>query len=152
MIKYMETVRREDGGIVATLFADTKTEVPSTGAETTTETTNFVETLKPGSLVYTADGNAALLKSDDNWAWQGSGGSTNPVFTLHFSDDTTQDFEYTDGMTWAEYVESDFNSQGLFAGEDYIEYDYHRIRFHDDSVEMTEHISSSENYTVDLNE
>ena len=67
MIKWMETVKKESDGWVVTLFADTKDEVAETGAATTVS--DFFRPLKAGSLIYTADRKAALLKSNDNWEW-----------------------------------------------------------------------------------
>ena len=46
------------------LFADTKTEVPSTGSETI----NGIE-LDPGSIIYTANLDIGVLKSNDEWEW-----------------------------------------------------------------------------------
>lgn len=60
-----------DGGTlqepVATSFADTKAEVPETGAAT--EVTGLKGTLSAGSIIYTAKLEVALLKSDDTWEW-----------------------------------------------------------------------------------
>lgn len=60
-----------DGGTlqepVVTAFADTKDEVPATGAAT--EVKGLEGTLSSGSIIYTAKLEVALLKSDDTWEW-----------------------------------------------------------------------------------
>lgn len=56
-------------GQMVTLYADTKAEVPSTGAATVNSLGEIVE-LKPGDVIYTADFNAAILKSNDQWKWK----------------------------------------------------------------------------------
>lgn len=56
-------------GQMVTLFADTKSEVPSTGAATVSSLGEQL-ILNPGDVVYTADFNAAILKSNDQWKWK----------------------------------------------------------------------------------
>ena len=59
------------------LFADTQTEVPTTGAATAAIAKygehgehNFTGTLTMGSVLYTADFHIAILKSNDQWSWR----------------------------------------------------------------------------------
>lgn len=52
---------------IQTIFADTKAEVPATGAETVVEGLNSKITY--GSVLYTAKMEIAVLKSDDTWEW-----------------------------------------------------------------------------------
>lgn len=60
-----------DGGTaeskIVTIYADTKNEVPSTGTET-----NFngqTANIAPGSVIYTASLDVAILDSNDTWNW-----------------------------------------------------------------------------------
>lgn len=68
MIKLMEITGKDAGGVIATLFADTKDEVPATGAATVA--TGLADTLSAGSMLYTASLEIACLKSDDTWNWK----------------------------------------------------------------------------------
>lgn len=52
------------------LFADTKAEVPATGAATAAEITGFTDTLPPTTLLYTAAFEVAVLDTSDNWNWK----------------------------------------------------------------------------------
>ena len=54
-----------------TLFADTKAEVPATGAETKLLIEQWPEDmdLPIASALYTPDFDIAILKSDDTWKW-----------------------------------------------------------------------------------
>ena len=52
------------------LLADTKSEVPATGALTKAELTGFTSDLVPGSVVYTASCEVAILNTSDNWVWK----------------------------------------------------------------------------------
>lgn len=57
------------------LFADTKSEITDVDmetGETTMEIVGMVPNVKltQGSMVITADGDAAFLKSDGTWRWQ----------------------------------------------------------------------------------
>lgn len=61
------------------LYADTKTEVPQLGSNTLSNLT-----LETGSMLYTANGEVAFLKSDDTWSWaeetsSGGGGGSSPT-------------------------------------------------------------------------
>lgn len=50
------------------LYSDTKAEVPATGAET--DVANWPGgTILPGSVLYTAALEIAVLNSDDQWIW-----------------------------------------------------------------------------------
>ena len=62
----VRVIKIEDKNIYM-LFADTKSEVAETGAET-------IGTIGPmgaGSMIYTANADVAILKSDDTWNWIG---------------------------------------------------------------------------------
>lgn len=50
-----------------TLYADTKAEVGSTGAETTVD--DFGGTLGTASLIYTSAFEVGILDSNDEWVW-----------------------------------------------------------------------------------
>jgi hypothetical protein len=52
------------------LLADTKDEVPETGAATAPLIPNFKNALEPGSIVWTASFEVAVLDSEDNWSWK----------------------------------------------------------------------------------
>jgi hypothetical protein len=67
MIKVIEYPSPTTANKVYTLFADTKTEVPSTG-EDTAEAAG-VKKLAAGSVIYTAKLAVAVLKSNDRWDW-----------------------------------------------------------------------------------
>lgn len=67
MIKIIEYPSPTTANKVYTLFADTKTEVPSTG-EDTAEAAG-VNRLAAGSVIYTAKLAVAVLKSNDRWDW-----------------------------------------------------------------------------------
>lgn len=67
MIKVIEYPSSTTANKVYTLFADTKTEVPSTG-EDTAEAAG-VKKLAAGSVIYTAKLAVAVLKSNDRWDW-----------------------------------------------------------------------------------
>lgn len=67
MIKVIEYPSPTTANKVYTLFADTKTEVPSTG-EDTAEAAG-VKKLAVGSVIYTAKLAVAVLKSNDRWDW-----------------------------------------------------------------------------------
>lgn len=67
MIKVIEYPSPTTANKVYTLFADTKTEVPSTG-EDTAEAAG-VKKLAAGTMLYTAKLELAVLKSDDSWEW-----------------------------------------------------------------------------------
>lgn len=59
------------------LFADAKTDVPSTGVATAAVVSGVpnayipVLTLAPGSVVYTSKGEVAALTTADTWNWWG---------------------------------------------------------------------------------
>lgn len=53
-----------------TLFADTKAEVPETGAATKALISGFSDDLPPTTIIYTADFKIAVLDTDDNWNWK----------------------------------------------------------------------------------
>lgn len=58
------------GDKVYSLFSDTKNEVPSTGSATLPLVEGFKGSkLLPGSILYTAKLEIAVLKSDDTWEW-----------------------------------------------------------------------------------
>ena len=50
---------------VCTLFADTKTEVPTYGKDTI----DLAGPLGAGSVIYTADLDIGVLNSSDEWVW-----------------------------------------------------------------------------------
>lgn len=68
MIKLMEITGKDAGGVIATLFADMKVEVPETGAATVAA--GLSDPLSAGSMLYTASLEIACLKSDDTWNWK----------------------------------------------------------------------------------
>lgn len=51
------------------VYADTKAEVPATGALTSAEMEG-TPVLPPMTMLYTADLEVAILDSTDNWVWQ----------------------------------------------------------------------------------
>ena len=51
------------------LFADTKTEVPSTGVATR-NAMGGTFALPPTSIIHTAAGEVAVLDTNDNWVWK----------------------------------------------------------------------------------
>lgn len=53
---------------VLTMFADTKSEVPETGSATATSA-RIIKKPAPGSILYTARLEIAVLKSNDHWEW-----------------------------------------------------------------------------------
>lgn len=53
------------------LFADTKDEVPATGAATKLLVSELEEDLPPTTIIYTADFKIAVLDTNDNWHWKG---------------------------------------------------------------------------------
>lgn len=55
---------------VLTLFADSKAEVPSTGASTAALIPGFKGKILPTSIIYTANFEVAVLKTNDNWSWK----------------------------------------------------------------------------------
>lgn len=67
MIKIVEYAGQNTANNVLVLFADTKTEVPSTG-EATAEAAG-IKKIAAGSVIYTAKLAVAVLKSNDNWDW-----------------------------------------------------------------------------------
>lgn len=67
MIKVVEYPKNTTAVNVCVLFADTKTEVPSTG-EATAEAAG-IKKIAAGSVIYTAKMAVAVLKSNDNWDW-----------------------------------------------------------------------------------
>ena len=69
MIKIKQIDASNVRGQTVTIFADTKAEVPATGAATIAAIGEKIE-LTPGDVVYTGDFNAAILKSNDNWGWK----------------------------------------------------------------------------------
>ena len=61
------------------LYADTKAEVPATGAATAALAKYgehgehaFNGALTMASIIYTADGHFAILNSSDEWCWRGN--------------------------------------------------------------------------------
>lgn len=54
-------------GIV--LYADTKAEVPATGAATSALIEGTPD-LPPSTIIYTASCEVAILNSSDNWIWR----------------------------------------------------------------------------------
>lgn len=52
------------------LFADTKNEVESTGTATAAKIPGYKGILEPGSIVWTASFEAAVLNSSDQWVWK----------------------------------------------------------------------------------
>ena len=69
MIKLLDITSQKNGKVVATLFSDTKAEVPETGVETTV--TDLPLELDTGSLLITAYFDVAFLDSNGNWIWKG---------------------------------------------------------------------------------
>ena len=69
MIVIDELVGRNEKSGKLVLFADTKDEVPSTGAATAPMIPGYKGTLEPVSIVWTGDKHAAVLGTDDNWDW-----------------------------------------------------------------------------------
>ena len=67
-IKLMEISGQDAGGAVVTLFADTKDEVPETGAATVVPGLGMP--ISTGSILYTAKVELACLKSDNTWQWK----------------------------------------------------------------------------------
>ena len=67
MIKIVEYPTNTTAQNVYVLFADTKTEVPSTGTATA-EAAN-IKKLAAGTVLYTAKMAVAVLKSNDSWDW-----------------------------------------------------------------------------------
>lgn len=63
MIKIIDV----DNFNVCTIYADTKDEVPETGAETVVS--GYNGTIGSASILYTAKFEVAVLKSDDTWEW-----------------------------------------------------------------------------------
>lgn len=60
------------GGRVIYLYADRKSEVPETTAETVTRITNDrIKALTPGDFIYTGDGSVATASSEGTWSWWG---------------------------------------------------------------------------------
>lgn len=58
------------GGRFTLLYADTKSEVPSTGTATVAAIQgDRVSKLATGDVLYTANLEKAVLKSDDTWNW-----------------------------------------------------------------------------------
>lgn len=68
MIKIVEYAGQNTARNVVVLFADTKTEVPSTGADTATAA-HMSKAPAAGSVLYTAKLAVAVLKSSDRWDW-----------------------------------------------------------------------------------
>lgn len=59
------------GGRFILLYADSKEEVPSTGTATVAALAGErVNKLATGDVLYTADFDIAVLKSDDTWNWE----------------------------------------------------------------------------------
>lgn len=67
MIKIIEYPTNATAQNVFVLYADTKTEVPNTG-EATAEAAG-IRKIAAGTVLYTAQWDVAVLKSDDSWAW-----------------------------------------------------------------------------------
>lgn len=53
------------------LFADTKAEVPQTGAATKPLVSGLTDNLPPTTLIYTKNFESAVLGTDDVWSWKG---------------------------------------------------------------------------------
>lgn len=66
IIKSIET--NNVRGRTVVLFADLKSDVPTTGAETTIVLNEKVE-LKAGDIVYTSGMEVAILDTNDEWNW-----------------------------------------------------------------------------------
>lgn len=75
LIKSIETNNIRGRNVV--LFADLKSEVPLTGAETVALIGEDLE-LNAGDVIYTAALDAAILDTNDEWDWGGGGSSTGP--------------------------------------------------------------------------
>lgn len=71
MIKLISVESRsaDEEKITATLFADTKEEVPATGALTEPDGMSDDVALDAASILYTASLEVAVLDSSDNWHW-----------------------------------------------------------------------------------
>lgn len=52
------------------LFADTKDEVESTGTATAAKIPGYKGKLEPGSIVWTASFEVAVLDTTDTWSWK----------------------------------------------------------------------------------
>ena len=70
VIDNVESENKNDKKAVLTLFADTKTEVPATGALTAAEIPGYKGTILPTSVIWTGDFKVAVLGTDDNWDWK----------------------------------------------------------------------------------
>jgi len=70
LISSVESENKTDKKAVLTLFADTKLEVPATGALTAAEIPGYKGTILPSSILYTAALDIAVLNSSDNWVWK----------------------------------------------------------------------------------
>lgn len=68
MIKIVEYAGQNTANNVVVLFADTKTEVPSTGTATA-EAAHMPKAPSAGSVIYTAKLAVGVLKSNDRWDW-----------------------------------------------------------------------------------
>lgn len=65
MIKLVKIEEETPDRRTCILYSDTKTEVPEHGADTVV----LSGPLGPGSVIYTANLEIAVLKSDDTWNW-----------------------------------------------------------------------------------
>lgn len=70
MIIIDEVIGKNEKSGKLVLFADTKNEVESTGADTAPLIPGFKGTLEPGSIVWTASFEIAVLDTQDNWHWK----------------------------------------------------------------------------------
>ena len=66
IIKSIETSNTRGRTVV--LFADLKSEVPQTGAETVANIGEDI-VLNPGDIIYTSSMDAAILDTNDEWNW-----------------------------------------------------------------------------------
>ena len=119
-IKLIDSFQNGDVQI-AVVFADTKAEVTDLAA-VTSACKDLGGTIGAGSVIYTADGNVAFIKSDETISWQGSTPPvTHPHFTLQDYDAEDHVYYFEEEMTWGEFVESEYNTDAVFSvGEEYI--------------------------------
>lgn len=116
MIKLVDSTRVfGDGEPTLKLFADTQDEVEGG------EIVGWSGQVPAGSTIYTADGGNGIFKSDGTVAWQGGGGGVNS-FTIT-SHDEPYEYNFDSGMTWEDFIRSDYNSDGLFYGEALLHFD-----------------------------
>ncbi len=72
IVSQKSLVKHGEGSVRSTyvLFADTKSEVPATGAATAALITDLDEALPPTTILYTASLEVAVLNTSDAWVWK----------------------------------------------------------------------------------